>query len=146
MKERYSYADFYSAAFGGKKDDFNLIAQFVEGCPDGTILEIGAGTGRTIGAITSRRHALLEPDADMLRILRSRARNAKNIEIHEGLCPGLPFEDQSHAGVFAAFGTIGEINPICVTLQEIWRVLRPGGRAMFHAINPEVYASPALGI
>jgi len=146
MKTAPSYADFYSRTFIGMKADQGSIRDFTKLCPDGDILELGGGSGRTLGFITARKHILLESDPEMIEKLNKQVRNHPEGSILVGRCPPIPYPSDSLAGVFAAFGTIGEINPICLTLQEIHRVLKPGGYALISTLNPDRYQSPPLGI
>ncbi|MGK5084443.1 class I SAM-dependent methyltransferase [Bdellovibrionota bacterium FG-1] len=146
MPKLYTYPEFYLKAFSQMTNDAATIRLFTEQCPEGDILEIGGGSGRTLGFFTSRKHILLESDPEMIQILNRKINEYPHAVILNGRCPSIPAHDQSIAGVFAAFGTMGEINPICTTLQEIERVLIPGGSALLSLLNPLTYCSPPLGI
>lgn len=146
MSRPYSYPEFYLKTFSNIIDDAPSIQNFVAQCPDGPILEIGGGSGRTLGFFTSKTHVLLESDPEMLAVLEEKAKAYPNARVVQGRCPVISTPSETFGGVFAAFGTIGEINPICVTLQEIERVLVPGGYALLSALNPDQYTSPSTGI
>jgi ubiquinone/menaquinone biosynthesis C-methylase UbiE len=96
----------------------------------GRTLEIGAGTGLNAdhypAAVTDL--VLSEPEAPMARRLRERA--GARAEVVEAGADRLPFED-------GAFDTVVSTLVLCTVpdqpaaLDEIARVLKPGGRLLF---------------
>ncbi|GIU92789.1 MAG: demethylmenaquinone methyltransferase [Acidimicrobiia bacterium] len=91
-----------------------------EHLPDGRILDLGAGTGAAAGLLGDRLVAL-DPQPEMLALCRAPARVV-------GVGEALPFADASFDGVFSAF-VFRNLESVDATLEEIRRVLRPGGRA-----------------
>jgi demethylmenaquinone methyltransferase/2-methoxy-6-polyprenyl-1,4-benzoquinol methylase len=91
-----------------------------EHLPDGLILDLGAGTGAATELFGDRLVAL-DPQPEMLSLCRSPARVV-------GVGEALPFADASFDGVFSAF-VFRNLESVEATLEEIRRVLRPGGRA-----------------
>jgi predicted TPR repeat methyltransferase len=91
-------------------------------------------------------HLLLEPDPEMVMLLAARAKEVGNARVIEGGFPYDDIHDASLAGVFMVYGTIGEINPVCVAIQELARILMPGGKALISTINPLTYKASPLGI
>jgi ubiquinone/menaquinone biosynthesis C-methylase UbiE len=140
-----NFAEMYSIAFNNLKADQKEIELFESICEEGTILEVGGGSGRTIGYIKGK-HILLESDSDMLNILNKKIIPHKNCSVVEASCPKLPFPNERFAGVMLPFGTIGEINPKCFLLQEIHRVLKPLGKLYFSSSNTSQYKSVADGL
>ena len=132
--------------FQKMESDKNAIQEFEGLCGDGPILEIGAGTGRTLGFIKNHECVMLEKDERMFAILAEEAKSFPNVEILEGDSRALPFEKEYFSGVYLAFATIGELNPICVTLGEIHRVLRDDGKLFLFGMNPESFVPSHLGI
>ena len=99
----------------------------------GRVLEIGAGTGvniphypPTVAALT-----LAEPEAPMARRLRQRvARAGRPIEVLEALAERLPFPDSSFDTVVSTL-VLCTVSDLPKTLDEVRRVLTPGGRLLF---------------
>ena len=146
MKKKYDYADFFEKNFENSKVDEHEIKKFADHCPPGIILDIGAGTGRTLGFFNSHPHLLLESDPEMIKKLKNKCIKYQNAEVIQGHCPTIPMDDNSCAGIFATQSTVGEINPICVFLKEIKRTLKPNGKALLIVLNPEVFETTPIGI
>ncbi len=99
----------------------------------GATIEIGAGTGLNLPhyppAVT--RLALIEPDPHMRRRLRSRAsRLGRDAEILDATADQLPFPDASFDTAVVTF-TLCSVPDERAALNEITRVLAPGGRLLF---------------
>ena len=99
----------------------------------GSVLEVGAGTGRNLahynGAIESL--VLTEPEPAMLRRLqRKTTEQAPLAKVLRAPAEDLPFEDDSFDTVVATLVLCG-VDDQARSLREIRRVLRPGGRLLF---------------
>jgi ubiquinone/menaquinone biosynthesis C-methylase UbiE len=113
---------------GLREQRHDLLAQAV-----GATIEIGAGTGLNLPhyppAVT--RLALIEPDPDMSRRLRKRAsRLGRDAEILDATADQLPFPDASFDTAVVTFA-LCSVPDEQVALNEITRVLVPGGRLLF---------------
>ena len=98
----------------------------------GDVLEIGPGTGPNIGFYPSGVHWIgIEPNPYMHRYLREAARQAGlNIEIRNGTAERI---EAGTASVDAVVSTLVlcSVRNQAEVLQEILRVLKPGGRFVF---------------
>lgn len=95
----------------------------------GSVLEIGAGTGANLQHYPTgvTRLALLEPEEPMAKRLRRRlATSGLDAEVRIGTAENIPFEDASfdHVVSTLVLCTVSDVNR---TLSEIRRVLVPGG-------------------
>ena len=96
--------------------------QAVKYLPGGRILDLGSGTGAARQVFGDREVVALDPVVEMLRLSRIPQRVAAVGE-------GLPFGDARFDGVFSAF-VFRNLTSVVRTLDEIHRVLRPGGKAV----------------
>ncbi len=103
----------------------------------GEVLEIGAGTGANVGLYPSGLTGLtlVEPDANMRRILRGRAAGAR---ISEASVEDLGLPDGSVDAVVSTL-VLCSVPDLDIALAEIHRVLKPGGRLVFleHVAHPD---------
>jgi ubiquinone/menaquinone biosynthesis C-methylase UbiE len=100
---------------------------------EGTVLEIGAGTGGNLDhyrpAATSL--TLTEPDVYMFKRLERRARaTAPSALVLRAPAEDLPFEDGTFDTVVSTLVLCG-VDDQPRAVREIRRVLRPGGRFLF---------------
>ena len=114
----------------------------------GETIEVGAGTGLNLAhypdAVT--RLVLTEPDRHMARRLRRRAAAVRpDAEILDPPAAQLPFPDASFDTAVATFVLCSVPDP-GAALNEIARVLRPGGRLLFveHVRHGEVPRAPRI--
>jgi ubiquinone/menaquinone biosynthesis C-methylase UbiE/catechol 2,3-dioxygenase-like lactoylglutathione lyase family enzyme len=95
----------------------------------GTLLEVGFGSGRMIPPLEESGWTVhgVDPAAAMLQRARDRAPEAAE-RLILGRAEALPFEDETF-DVVVAVGAL-EYTEIDVSVPELARVLRPGGRAV----------------
>ncbi len=106
----------------------------------GDVLEIGAGTGPNLRYYPKDIHWTgIEPNPYMHSYLQTEAEKlGLNIDIHAGTAERLEFEDNSLDAVVSTL-VLCSIPNLPSTLQEIRRVLKPGGRFFFleHVAAPQ---------
>lgn len=100
---------------------------------EGSVLEIGAGTGSNLPffppAVTSL--VLSEPDRHMrARLLDATAASDRKVDVISAPAERLPFPDGSFDAVVAAL-VLCSVGDQAKVLAEIRRVLRPDGRFVF---------------
>lgn len=103
------------------------------------LLDVGTGTG--VVAITAARAGAVVTGLDLTPALLEAARhNAQvarvTVDWREGDAEDLPFEDASFDVVTSQFGHMFAPRPE-VAIEEMRRVLRPGGRVVFATWPPE---------
>ncbi len=100
----------------------------------GEVLEVGAGTGANIDHYSDQvtRLVLTEPDKHMHRILQRRVskRGLENIQVSDGTAQQIRAEDESFDCVVSSL-VCGGAPYLGTALEEIKRVLKPGGNFVF---------------
>ena len=101
--------------------DQNWRRRAVRYLPGGVVLDLGSGTGAAEPIFGDRRVIALDPVHEMLALSPI---NDKVVAVGEAL----PFADGALDGVFSAY-VFRNLTSVRDTLEEVARVLRPGGRA-----------------
>jgi len=99
----------------------------------GDALEIGAGTGANFEHYPPQvRVVALEPDPFMLERAATKLRDLDrtNITLHRAPAESLPFPDASFDNVVSTL-VLCTVHDVQRSLDEMRRVLRPGGRVLF---------------
>jgi len=126
------FYDVFSTLFGAKDAQWQLVAQ--ASLPsDGTVLEIGCGTGNVL--VLAGRAAPgatligLDPDPDALAVAkRKTARAGLEVRLDQGYADRLPYADGSVDRVLSSFMLHHLPGPQKLdALREVRRVLAPGG-------------------
>jgi SAM-dependent methyltransferase len=116
--------------------EVRALAECVKQVDGGHVLDVGVGAGRTIPFIGARasRYVAIDRSAPMVEAARVRYPHA-DIRIADVLA--LPFEDGEFSFAIFSFNGIDYIDPDDRprALDEIARVLRPGGRFVFSTHN-----------
>jgi ubiquinone/menaquinone biosynthesis C-methylase UbiE len=113
-----------------------------------SVLEAGCGPGNLLPQLASRfgRVCAMDASSRMLDIARTHAADFRNITYQVGNIEALPFGDNSFDLVCSA-GVIEYLPEIERALQEMQRVLRPGGLLILSTTNANAPANrlrPAL--
>jgi ubiquinone/menaquinone biosynthesis C-methylase UbiE len=108
---------------------------------EGTVLEIGFGTGLNLSHYPSRIRQVttVEPNAGMSRRAQRRIQQSGiAVEQHRLRSEKMPFHDASFDCVVSTF-TLCSVADVNQALQEVFRVLRPAGKFLFleHGLSPE---------
>jgi SAM-dependent methyltransferase len=117
-----------------------VAADILRHCPSGAILDIGTGPGWLLVKLQALAPGLSLTGMDISPAMVSKARGnlakaglASIVEIRQGAAQNLPFEDYSFDAVVST-GSIHHWNDPTAGLNEIHRVLRPGGCALLYDI------------
>jgi len=139
MAARYD-ADF-EAAFGGPDRGDLAFFERVAAESTGPIAEIGAGTGRVIGALArshpTRQCVGIEPSAAMRVQMHERHPSVRALD---GRFDAIPLPDRSQGFVFAAFRSFQHLLGVdeqLAGLHELRRVLAPGGWLALDLFDPD---------
>ena len=128
---------------------------------DSSLIDVASGTGDIAKRFSLRHQNLstvtcIEPNEDMFNEGKKNLTNFKNIKWIKSRAEDLPIEDNKYDFYSISFG-IRNVSDINKTLNEAYRVLKPGGRFMcleFSKINNELLnflyknyskAIPAIG-
>jgi SAM-dependent methyltransferase len=114
---------------------------FIKGVP-GRILELGVGTGRVSLALMAAGADVVGLDGSMAMLGSSRAKimgdEPGRLDLVCGMFEHLPFRSGSFTMAVLPMRTLGHLtDPTSITaaFEEVWRVLRHGGRFVFDHYN-----------
>ncbi|MBA3536068.1 MAG: class I SAM-dependent methyltransferase [Tatlockia sp.] len=118
----------------------NLV-KFSEAQSSDTILDVGCGTG--VVAITAARLSATVSGLDLSPALIERSRENANtagvdVDFQEGDVEALPYKDNAFDVVLSQFGHMFAPRPQ-IAIQEMLRVLKPGGTMAFSTWPPDLY-------
>jgi ubiquinone/menaquinone biosynthesis C-methylase UbiE len=105
----------------------------------GSLLDVGCGDGALLSKCASRFQRLVGVDVADTQVVRSRRRlRADNIHnatlVHANLDNGLPFRDEQFDAA-TAVAVLGFIFDPIAALDELRRVLKPGGHLAVEVLN-----------
>ena len=100
------------------------------------ILDVGSGPGHQVFEISlavgeQGRVFGIDPAKDGIEIAQQRCRDAKNVEFRLGSVFDLPFEDATLDAAMSS-QVFEYLDDVRGALQEMRRVLKPGGRILIH--------------
>ena len=121
--------------------DLNALRSRALAPARGSVLEIGFGTGLNLRHYPPavQRITAIDPNPGMTRVARQRADELQvEVEHHQGGAEAMPFETHSFDCVVSTL-TLCSIPDVIAALQEVGRVLKPGGEFLFfeHGRNPD---------
>lgn len=94
---------------------------------EGALLDVGGGTGRVSYALRENAHPLIVADVSFGMLRQAKEKDGLQTVCSHSEC--LPFMDNS----FERIIMVDALHHVCdhqETAQEIWRVLKPGGRVV----------------
>jgi SAM-dependent methyltransferase len=94
--------------------------------PGRRVLDLGTGPGFVAAEAVRRGADVAAVDADP-QMAATAARNVPEADVQVAILPGLPYEDETFDAVVGNF-VINHVGEPEVTLKELRRILRPGGR------------------
>jgi ArsR family transcriptional regulator len=99
--------------------------------PEWTVADLGCGTGRVTAALAPVVHKVIAIDASepMLDAARSRLAGLDNVELRRAELEALPLADRSVDAALVVL-VLHHLPQPQFVLDEVARVLRPGGRAI----------------
>jgi SAM-dependent methyltransferase len=116
--------------------------------PGERVLDLACGTGNAalLAAAAGARVTGLDPAPRLLEVARARAAAAgADAEFVAGDALALPFDDGAFDAVVSVFGVIFAPDP-ARAVEEILRVLAPGGRALLAVWRPEGPVHEEVGV
>ncbi len=115
-----------------------LAAKHVK--PGGSVLDIATGPGYfciELARLGSHKIAGLDISDDLIRIARSNAESAGvKVDFRQGNASAMDFPDAAFDLVFCSWAIKNFMEPVKV-LNEMYRVLKPGGTALIVDLNHE---------
>lgn len=124
---------------GWTEDDLCLLD------PEGTILEVGAGSAPCGRYLASRGRHVISTDISSAMVAAALEINREegiDFEVRVGDILDLPYEAVRFDIAFTSFGAIGFIPDLKAAFTEIARVLRPGGQWVYAATHPMSWVFP----
>lgn len=103
--------------------------------PPSLIADIGAGTGNYSFALAENGYRIdaLEPSA----VMREQARNHPDISWTAGTAEDMPFQNGVYTAVISTLA-VHHFTSLDQGLQEMWRILQPGGQLLLFTIDPRI--------
>jgi SAM-dependent methyltransferase len=111
-----------------------VMRKLMDELPEGPVLDAACGTGRHTAYLVERGHDVIGIDANA-GMLAHAERKLPDVEFRQGDLSKLPADDESFQSIICglAFGHVAELGP---AVDELARVLRPGGRVAISAPHP----------
>ena len=109
------------------------------------LIDVASGTGDLAKIYSKKTNSnseivCVEPNEDMLAFGKKKLKSYKNISWKKASAEKLPFKDETFDFYSISYG-IRNVSDINLTLQEAFRILKPGGRFMcleFSKIDNEI--------
>ncbi len=113
----------------GRKSDAEVCVRLSALAPSERIVDLGCGPGVAV-RYAARCGALatgIDPAPIMLRVARTLTRRSLKVQFLEGVAEAIPLRDGT-ASVIWSLATVHHWSDVDAGLDEVRRVLRPGGR------------------
>ena len=126
--------DYVTSAVHGSGEDLDQIAGIVQARPNCRVLDLGCGGGHVTYRAAPYAAEVVACDitASMLKSVAETAseRGMSNVRVQQAAAEALPFADASFDLVLCRF-TAHHWQDLDAGLRHAWRVLQPGGYAVF---------------
>ena len=142
MKDNRTYYDDFANWYERERHDgyhalidelqSDLVKPF---CKDQDILELGCGTGMILKEIDPIAKTAKGIDISPGMLEQAKARG---LDVVEGSATDLPFEDAVFDVIYS-FKVLAHIEQIELAMNEVARVLKPGGKAFLEFYNPRSF-------
>lgn len=106
----------------------------------GTVVEIGCGDGRGVEILGPKSERYLAIDKNTATI-QKKATHIPQVQIVESFVPPLPAVADNTADRVLSFQVIEHIQDDVAFLEEIYRILKPGGKAFITTVNKKLSLS-----
>ncbi len=149
------YADEYQATHGAFLGDIGFVwgpeglteaeAGVLGPLAGRDVLEVGSGAGqcsRWVRSVGGRAFGLDLSQRQLQHSLRIDEATGVLVPSVLGTATALPFRDECFDIVFSSFGALQFVSEIEVCVNDIARVLRPGGRFAFSVTHPTRWSFP----
>ncbi len=140
MKDNQSYYDEFSKTYERERHDgyhalidhleVSLVSKYLQ--PHMRVLEAGCGTGLILRSLKEKAaHAVgFDLSHGMLRKAKER-----NLQVVQANALSVPFASESF-DIVCSFKVLAHVNPIQTAMEELVRVLKPGGWLITEFYNP----------
>ena len=120
-----------------------VMRAFIDGLPDGPVLDVACGTGRHTTYIAEAGHEVVGVDANEGMLVARQDRSCPTSSSLQGDITSLPVEDSSYRSVTCglAFGHLPELE---AGVAELARVLQSGGRRRDLGAPPVHHRDPRM--
>jgi ubiquinone/menaquinone biosynthesis C-methylase UbiE len=141
-------AIFYNATVAQvlQKPESKIANDVVAKTRDGTILDLGSGTGYLAIETAKRSPGLqvygIDLSRQMVKIARRHAKGVDNARFVFGNAARLPFKDNS-IDLVVSTGASHHWKMPRLVFEECYRIVKPGQEAWIYDGCPEVFANPA---
>lgn len=132
---------FYDAAFDARTPAGHALRTRLAaslrllGRGPGRVLDAGMGPGRLLDELARNGWSVAGADLSEAMVMRARRRLPAAAELVKARLESLPFPSESFDAV-AATGVLEYVDDLDAAVQELARVLRPGGVAVMSTPNP----------
>lgn len=111
------------------------LHQLLQPSKEGTYLDIGCGTGNYLKALSDMGVSFTGADPSDTMLQEAKQKNP-NANLVKAKAEDLPFDNDSFDGGMGNF-TLHHWDNIQKGLNEIYRILKPGGRFIFFSFTPQ---------